>query len=1064
MASSFYSNSQHVDFESVLAMDDQAVIYEDALVDFFENSSVREGVIISTVAGQLVEISEEWFAESFELPVDGLGDLSEIPKDAIFDASSIVSLSGEPVNLSGRKNQMKIEFCLLCDILAKDISVKAGSFNALTVEKFSLITAVVCRVRMNWGRILFSTLKKMVSPGSKQAKGFAIQISLLLENIPNLELGESSEFPTSKILTDKTVYRFVSLNDRDAAEEATRATKPRAASKKRPSADVGAAVTKNKRTIKKKSVTSHSTLEMVAVAQEAVPITMVEASAGVPSAKQPAAWDNVPANQPVVEDTGEAGDQETAEDVGKRDGESVFVPTVAHTVDVETSAADDVDHIIQQVLSETAESVSTEEFPWFVLPFIRADRNTERLFETACDSADAMEVEVESQDLPVVRESVVGTVSEQDMTAFGEQLMGKNDESSADTEAETVEKSVDEFIDDDEARSLEDILLSIPLDVPLPSSSMEITKIQMGKEIKIQEIHERTWFLNSLPKIPAANKGKAVLVEKDPMKGNPAQEHYFLICADIDMLVNLRAMVIDEVAQFFNSFSLKKLATMDIEEMYKKEEQVLSWGETESPKLAIQRKLYILLKYREVLVRKFLESWKSNFVPGQGSSAVDLSVIYLLSDLHLFILEELAKEACAHGLLWKKTCCSKIFEGSPGDRGAVIARSNTNTRSSCWIRTIVEVPRQRQYDDTLPPVNIFYKKLTKRWDDIFLEVVDFCASRRLLPVGSLQFCGSVSVTEPVYRVAPLQSTVFAFRVSQFCSVFVDFSLFSWLPSADITDLLSSIALDRTAFRVVQIAQERSILRNVQSSVLVAPSVQLSLDQRQSSHISYSDSDPTINFTSDDVQLQDRPADNRTSFPASSTDFSEAIDDLKTYLAQSIADSQNDILSKLNTVARHLREDMQHHENTVRAQVNNSCQDTRLNINGLIVNLGEYRKGVKTFGASVKTDNLDIQRKIDAQQAKLDDLDTQIASMRNDQSGDAKKGEVGSSSRSPPIHVERRPLPAPQPSPDVQGSGATQLTGGGSAERTPTFPPTVGTFAERVAMAQRHIIRVDKLSA
>ncbi|KZV19906.1 hypothetical protein F511_27981 [Dorcoceras hygrometricum] len=219
MASAFYSNSQHVDFDSVLGMDDQgmvsmfqalmasglagflgcpAVIYEDALVDFFENASVREGVIISTVAGQLVEISEEWFAESFELPVDGLGDLSEIPKDVIFDARSIVSLSGEPISLSGRKNQMKFEFRLLCDIMAKAISVKAGS---------------------------------------NQAKGFAIQISLMLENIPNLELGASSEFPASKILTDKTVHQFVSINDRDGAEEATEAPKPKAVSKKRPAAD-----------------------------------------------------------------------------------------------------------------------------------------------------------------------------------------------------------------------------------------------------------------------------------------------------------------------------------------------------------------------------------------------------------------------------------------------------------------------------------------------------------------------------------------------------------------------------------------------------------------------------------------------------------------------------------------------------------------------------------------------------------------------------------------------------------------------------------------------------------
>ncbi|KZT76962.1 hypothetical protein F511_46014 [Dorcoceras hygrometricum] len=93
MASSFYSNTQLIDFESVLAMDDPGmvsmfqalmasvlagflgcptVIYEAALVDVFANASVRDGVLISTVAGQLVEISEEWFAEYFDLLVDGL--------------------------------------------------------------------------------------------------------------------------------------------------------------------------------------------------------------------------------------------------------------------------------------------------------------------------------------------------------------------------------------------------------------------------------------------------------------------------------------------------------------------------------------------------------------------------------------------------------------------------------------------------------------------------------------------------------------------------------------------------------------------------------------------------------------------------------------------------------------------------------------------------------------------------------------------------------------------------------------------------------------------------------
>ncbi|KZV37026.1 hypothetical protein F511_15268 [Dorcoceras hygrometricum] len=508
MAASFYSNSVHVDFDSVLEMDEPrmvsmfqalvasglqgflgctAVVYEEALVEFFANGSVRDGLVVSSVDGVFVEISEDLFAETFELSVDGLGDLSEMPKDVIFDARSIVSLSGEPISLSGRKNQMKFEFRLLCDIMAKAISVKAGSFNAITIEKFSLMTAVVCRIRMNWAKFLFSILKKMVSPGSKQAKGFAIQISLLLATIPTLELGESSAFPASKILSKNTVHRFVSINDRDGAEEVTGAAKKRVILKKRPAADVGAAVPKKKRTIKKKSVSSLSTLEMVAVAEEAVPIQQVAEPSAVEEIRYP--------------------------------------------------SADDVDLIIQQVLDETravdapadkAQPVATEEKLWYDLPY---------------DDLVA-KWEVQESLAPI---------------------------------------SNDDMLSADERMSLDDILLTIPVDIPLHSSSMEITKIMLGKSIKIPGVTKWTWFLKNLPRIPANDKGKEILVEKDPIRGNPAREHYFLICADIDLLVELRAKVIDEVAQFLNSFSLKKLAMINFEEMYKKEEQVLYWGETESP-------------------------------------------------------------------------------------------------------------------------------------------------------------------------------------------------------------------------------------------------------------------------------------------------------------------------------------------------------------------------------------------------------------------------------------------------------------------------------------------------
>ncbi|KZV22207.1 hypothetical protein F511_09425 [Dorcoceras hygrometricum] len=145
MASSYYTNTLHVNFASVLAMDDPgmvsmfqalmafglegflgcpAVIYEAALVDFFANSSVRDGMVFSIVHGVTVEFSEQLFAETFELPVEGLTDLTEIPNDLVFDARSIVSFSGEPVSMSGKKKEMKFEYHLLCDVMAKTISVK----------------------------------------------------------------------------------------------------------------------------------------------------------------------------------------------------------------------------------------------------------------------------------------------------------------------------------------------------------------------------------------------------------------------------------------------------------------------------------------------------------------------------------------------------------------------------------------------------------------------------------------------------------------------------------------------------------------------------------------------------------------------------------------------------------------------------------------------------------------------------------------------------------------------------------------------------------------------------
>ncbi|KZV16272.1 hypothetical protein F511_35838 [Dorcoceras hygrometricum] len=107
-----------------------STIYEAALVELFHNSLVRDDNVVSAVQGKSIEISEELFAGTFELPIEGLTEMTD----------------------------------------------------------------------------------DMVTPASKQARGFAVQICILLNGAPDLELGESKEFPHLKILIAKTVGTYVAKN------------------------------------------------------------------------------------------------------------------------------------------------------------------------------------------------------------------------------------------------------------------------------------------------------------------------------------------------------------------------------------------------------------------------------------------------------------------------------------------------------------------------------------------------------------------------------------------------------------------------------------------------------------------------------------------------------------------------------------------------------------------------------------------------------------------------------------------------------------------------------------
>ncbi|KZV17591.1 UDP-glucuronate:xylan alpha-glucuronosyltransferase 2 [Dorcoceras hygrometricum] len=609
MASSLISNINQVYFASVLGMDNEGMvamfealissglngflgcssaIYEATLVEFFQNASVRDGQVVSTVQGKPVEISEELFARTFDLPMEGLTDMHEVPKDLVFDARSEFYFNGEQLSTSYKKREMKIEFRLLNDILAKSVTVKAESFDAV-----------------------------MVTPGSRQAKGYAVQICTLLKNVPDLELGDSKEFPPLKILTAKTVIRYIAINNKidvEDVEDEPRVKKTpmkKDMSRKRPVAAVVEPVVKRKRTLVGKAADVAKDSALVTVAQEAVPLQIIAPIFDVP----PAPKRKAPKRKLRLEP---GSDDETIEKE----------PTVEEPV-LDTSV-------------ETAKLLELE-----ITGQILAD--TTRM------EADAGETDVGEQ---IVQKSEE-TVSQCDLSAayFVEEPIEETGKNQG-TEISDVVQTTDE-----ESMSLDELLATIPHGSVLPSTVGEITKIQFGRNITIRGFNEGDWYKACLPKIPVADKGKAPLHERDPIKGHPAREIFSLICADIELLIQFREKIIDELEQFFNSFSLHRLlALKSDEDIYAKEEQVLIWAETDSTRVALQRRMYILIKYRELLLRKFLQTRRSNFISGQSFSAIDLKVLDMLSNLHMFVLEELKTQMREHGLQWELTCCSRLFK------------------------------------------------------------------------------------------------------------------------------------------------------------------------------------------------------------------------------------------------------------------------------------------------------------------------------------------------------------------------------------------------------------------
>ncbi|KZV36752.1 hypothetical protein F511_26925 [Dorcoceras hygrometricum] len=115
----------------------------------------------------------------------------------------------------------------------------------------------------------------MVTKSSKQAKGFAAQICVLLKGAPDLTLGESKTFPPLKILTVKTVGTYIAKNKsvstsaEEVVDELAAEKVVKAAAKRKP-ASIAESASKKKRTTVGRAAPTEKTLVLVPVVTDSV--------------------------------------------------------------------------------------------------------------------------------------------------------------------------------------------------------------------------------------------------------------------------------------------------------------------------------------------------------------------------------------------------------------------------------------------------------------------------------------------------------------------------------------------------------------------------------------------------------------------------------------------------------------------------------------------------------------------------------------------------------------------------------------------------------------------------
>ncbi|KZV31150.1 hypothetical protein F511_28249 [Dorcoceras hygrometricum] len=390
--------------------------------------------------------------------------------------------------------------------LMTDNTDEVSYFDAVTNEHFMMMTVIHFGLKVNWSKVLFGVLKDMVDKTQNKAKGYAAQIGVLLKSIPGT-MGEAVPFPTSKILNIKTINTYIAMNHTidacgqienlgwllSCCEEESKSKKKSssadetpveviseiAGSKKRPATEGNAPVIpKKRRTVKTKPSPSKVTMDIVSVAQDVVPIQIVEptpATAVVQSLAPKRRYQK----RKLILSTG--SDDETLD-------EQESVKETTEITDKETAMkhTDEVDVIIGQVLEEISLLTTDETEP-----------GDQHIDETEIEDdfeqwLDEYFKDYASRD----DEPAIGSISgldrgtgTEERVAY-EQSLEMVDETGTTVEADgseqevaatNTEKSVGRKHSNEEQMSLDDLLMQISEDMMLPSATAAESQYSIGE-------------------------------------------------------------------------------------------------------------------------------------------------------------------------------------------------------------------------------------------------------------------------------------------------------------------------------------------------------------------------------------------------------------------------------------------------------------------------------------------------------------------------------------------------------------------------------------------------------